>query len=250
MRTGLSYKLKLALLPLVVFPTMGGNLICTDEYDPSQFVETPPDHCPSWDTDCDAISTATETNNANAYLNLDTSTFDPNPSLALGQPRSGTLSNGLNLVNQGPGYYHYINDDSLDSDDWGVLHTINMIEGAGRDWLGDDMTPPRVGVGDLSLRYGGPWPDHSSHQNGLDVDIRYVRNDDLDTTLNIAEIDSVYYDLRATIILMNCLVDNGNIQVIFHDSVHSHVVGGPLMHWPGHSTHFHVRIEDPDGTSN
>jgi murein endopeptidase len=37
---------------------------------------------------------------------------------------------------------------------------------------------PRLGIGDLSRRFGGPFgPRHASHQNGLDVDVYYPRLD-------------------------------------------------------------------------
>ena len=161
----------------------------------------------------------------------------------------GWLENGLNLVNSGTGYYHYLGTDGIDTDDWGVLHLINMIEGAGRDWYDNFMTPARIGVGDMSLRNGGKWDDHSSHENGLDVDVRYVRNDNQDSSLNIAD-DQSHYDTAATSYLMNLFVFSASVQIILYDSVNAHLVGGPLLHWPGHSDHFHIRIDDPDGTNN
>lgn len=248
----------LLLLPIAAMATMETS--CKeDTLSPSDYTEQPPDACPSWDRDCDGISNAVETNDANSYLNLDTNAFNANPSIAHGCPCTsscyGWIENALNLMNEGTGYYHYRGPDAVDTDDWGVLDLINMIEGAGRDWDSDYRVPPRIGVGDLSWgdqytqQFGGPW-DHSCHQNGLEVDIRYVRNDGLDTSLNIAESDSVYYNPAATSFLMNRLIDHADIEVILYDSVHAGILGWPLLHWPGHSDHFHVRIEDPDGTGN
>jgi murein endopeptidase len=51
------------------------------------------------------------------------------------------------------------------------------------EYRGADPDAPRVGVADLSRRHGGRFGrnfgglGHSSHQNGLDVDILYPRED-------------------------------------------------------------------------
>ncbi len=160
MTKGWSYKLKLLLLPLVALFLMGSWFDCDD---PDESSEEPTDVCPSWDTDCDSISNAVETNDANSYLNLDTNTVDANPSIAHGCPCAGCgggwIDNALNMVNTGTGYYHY-NPERIDTDDWGTLHLVNMIEGASRAWYSDNRVPPRIGVGDLS------WGDKNTQQFG------------------------------------------------------------------------------------
>ena len=250
MRKGWSYKLKLLLLALGVFSTLGSG--CTD--DPEDYTEQPPDVCPSWDTDCDGISNATETNDANAYLNLDPNSPDANPSIAHGQPCNGTLEKGLNLMNEGYGYDHYNIDPPGDIDDWGVLHLINMIEGAGRDWYNNYWPPPRIGVGDLSLRYGGQFGIHSCHQNGTEADFRYVRNDGLEDPLNISTSDSIYFDVSATVALMSYLLDNSNsIKIYLSSYCRGKIIFTEIdtvYDTAGHHDHFHWRIQDPDGTGN
>jgi hypothetical protein len=98
-----------------------------------------------------------------------------------------------------------------------------------------------------SRQFGGYFSPHSSHQNGLDVDIRYIRNDGSEAPLNIAGPDSIYYDPDATVSVMNCLIANANVSMIFIDSVHAGLSGSILHNLAGHSDHFHVRIFDPDG---
>lgn len=247
-------EIKILVLIASVIITLG---VSCDLFDwLSGITETPPDTCPSWDTDCDNISNAVETNDANSYLGLRPDTADANPSIAHGSPCDGWIEKALNLVNSGTGYYHYLGNDIIDTDDWGVLHLINMIEGAGRDWYGSGYTPPRMGVGDLSWgdaqtqQFGGRFDPHECHQNGLEADFRYVRNDGQEISLNIAGPDSIYYDPGATAELMNSLIANGTITVIYIDTVHAYLVGDILEHRVGHSDHFHVRIEDPDGTGN
>jgi len=265
MRKGWSYKLKLMLLPLVAVSTMGNR--CDWFTTPYTITEQPPDECPWWDRDCDGISNAVETNGANSYLDLDTAVFDANPSIAHGWPCStqcvgtecGWIENALNMVNTGTGYYHY-NPEKIDRDDWGTLHLINMIEGTGRDWY-NNRPPPRIGVGDLSWgdqntqQFGGYWSDHICHQNGLEVDIRYVRNDGLEVGLNLGTADSIYFYVGATVALLNYLFNNSNPDKIY---VSSYCRGKIVFTGidtvydatGGHDDHFHLRIQDPDGTGN
>jgi hypothetical protein len=133
---------------------------------PEQVSETPQDSNPSWDTDGDSFSNAVEMNNANDHLFLDPDVCDENNSLALGLPCStmcgqaegGSIAGAVNLVDQGPGYYHYLGTDVTDTDDWGVLRMICLIEAGGRLWDNSSWCPPRIGIGDLSLGggyYGG-----------------------------------------------------------------------------------------------
>jgi murein endopeptidase len=220
-------------------------------------IDTPSDPMPYYDTDGDGISNAVETNSANAHHGFDTTVVDANPSIAHGTPTDGWLEGGINLPDQGRGYYHHYGIDPVDRDDWGTLTLINMVEGGGRNWM-DLYFNPRIGILDMSLQNGGPFTnyynpdslDHVSHQNGLDVDVRYVRNDGQEIGLDIASADSIYYDPQATADLMNSLIQNGNVTVIFIDTAHAHLEGDILQDLEGHSNHFHVRIEDPDGTGN
>ena len=115
------------------------------------------DKCPYYDSDCDGLSNATETNDANSAVFLDPDTWDANPSTAhgrhcdsCGQDSCGYISGALNLVDAGTGYYHYNGPDATDTDDWGVAHLLLMIEMASRDYHRNGYPPPGVGVGDLS----------------------------------------------------------------------------------------------------
>lgn len=143
------------------------------------------DSKPYWDSDGDTISTAVEleSHNRQSY-GFDTTIFDHNPSIASGTRSNGQLLNGLNLPDTGFGYIHYLNQDIKDSDDWGTLSMINVIEQVGREFrrkpcqtfysLADFL--PREQPGDMSRQLGGAFSPHVEHQNGLDVDVRYVRN--------------------------------------------------------------------------
>ena len=138
---------------------------------------------------------------------------------------------------------------------------MRMLEGAGRLWESAEMSPPRITVNDISWgnniseQFGGPFPPHSSHQNGLDVDIRYVRTDDAEAPLNVAD-DPESHDQFATSHLISYLNQRGKlVKVIVSSKV---MLDNPdpfssalVIDDDGeHDDHFHVRIADPDGTDN
>lgn len=245
----------LAMLMLEIFLIVNfSGLSCNRK------TEVPPDTKPYWDTDGDKISNAVETNNANSYLGLDPNVANPNPSIAHGSPCDGWIEKALNLVDAGTGYWHNRGSDPVDTDDWGVLDFINMIEGAGRQWFGSGYTSPRITVNDLSKgdastqQFGGPFPPHSCHQNGLEADFRYVRNDGNEWPLDLGDTVQIkYYDGVATAALMTYLFNNGNAiyiivsplcEIEFENITAVYDASG------NHNDHFHLRIEDPDGTGN
>lgn len=123
------------------------------------------------------------------------------------------------------------------------------------DWEVNSDFSGRFGVLDLSLQDGGDWtPDHESHQNGLDVDIRYVRKDREETPLNLAE-NLEEFDVVATVKLFEALWygSDGSYTHIFVDAltgIQEKESPYIIEHLAGHHHHFHVRIKDPDGTEN
>ncbi len=177
----------------------------------------------------------------------------PGLCVAHGTPTNGWLEKPYNMIDTAIGYYHYLPEDNCD--DWGTLELINMIEGAGRDWDAEYNDGSSIGVGDLSygdleyLYFGGPFEPHGSHQNGLDVDMRYMRTDGARSGINIALCPDDY-DNGKTQDLIDYLEANANINVIYVDMDHAFLSGRYLEHMSGHSDHIHVRIVDPDGTGN
>ncbi|MCD6249474.1 MAG: hypothetical protein J7J98_03985 [candidate division Zixibacteria bacterium] len=226
---------------------------------------TPPDAYPEYDIDGDGISNAVELNDANSYLGLDDQSWNANPSIAHGTPNDGWIEHALNLPDQGAGYWHNRGTDPVDKDDWGVLSMLNMLEGAGRDWLFYREPPPVITINDISEGdettqvFGGYWSDHpgGSHQNGLDVDIRYIRKDNELQGLSLkTQAGRDAYDAPATARMLTDLIRNGSIIKIILSPHHS-------LRFPpdtsrayvvvtdtSHDDHIHLRIEDPDGTNN
>lgn len=225
----------------------------------------PPDRNESahpWDPDGDSISTAVEIDQANAHFDFDTSRVDPDPSRALGQPSAGRLEGGINLPDVGDpvtAYLHTQGSDAPDADDWGTLALINSIEGAARQFHLQECldeqssTAHPAQVLDMSLRNGGFFPPHVSHQNGRDVDLRYLRTDDTGR-LDLREADSVLYDQIATAQMIQCLISTGRVELILYDSVRTGIFGpaSVMVHDASgsHSNHLHLRITEPDGTKD
>jgi hypothetical protein len=239
--------------------------------------------CSWWDTDCDNISNAVEKEPANAEYQFDTLQANPDPSMALGQPNSGgSLTGGLNYPDDNAGTYEFRPNppgyqyfdaryDQPDSNDWGTGSLINAIEFVGRERdpvlsstpdcydrsVAAQRTPAtRFAVGDMSKRGGGAWyhsydgaTRHGSHQNGRDVDIRYLRVDRNEMPLDIS-LSPSSYDTAGTLDLMECFVWSLRIDLIYVDSAslgfwNPSGQNRPLVHLSGHKSHFHVRILQP-----
>lgn len=250
---------------------------CGDDVSGDPGGQPPPSgpQCPAWDTDCDDISNAVESNSANSHHFLSLTVKNTNNSRAHGPTGSGGwLESGFNLPDQGTGYFHYRGTDPPDYDDWGVLHLINLFEASGRTWnkkatncgqWGSTWCSRRLqyGVGDTSLRNGGQFPPHATHRNGLDGDLRYHRRNTTsdEGTADVCTTDQ--HDLASTLDLVNILISEfaynkqtGKVVQLIINQCVGITDGNPNDHFvitkaaTDHKDHFHIRIEDPDGTSN
>lgn len=198
-----------------------------------------------WDVDGDGISDRVERNNS-AFHGFDSTRCDRDPSAATGQPAGGALLRGVNLVDEGDGYVHLRGTDPVDTDDWATLALVNCLEAVGREAKTLDV---RLTVNDLSRRPGGRFQPHRSHQNGLDVDVRYVRRDGRVAPLDIRQSPGAY-DAVLTQALMQSFIRQCDVSVIFADLpslnfTNDEVDRPVLVQAPGHTNHFHVRLRGP-----
>lgn len=211
---------------------------------------------PDWDRDGDGLSTGVELDPLNAEYCLDTLRVSPDPSQAVGLPWDGSLSGGLHLPTapEGAGYYHEPGGDAANTDDWGTSSLIALLEEAGRCWLrylgGATEARPRLGVLDLGLQQGGRFPPHKSHQNGRDVDVRYVRSDGKETRMHMGN-EPGAFDEVGTLELMLCFSRTSvPVELILVDAGFAgrfeDWTGGKIRGVSGHRDHFHVRIAHPD----
>lgn len=96
-----------------------------------------------------------------------------------------------------------------------------------------------AGIGDISLRYGGPMPGHSTHQTGDRIDIRPIRIDRIHKpvswTYSVSE-----YDHSATKMLCYYLMEEGAMSILFNDLRIIEEIDG-VQPYEGHDNHLHVR---------
>src|SRR5690606_28371648 len=120
--------------------------------------------------------------------------------------------------------------------------------------------------------HGGDISGHASHENGLDVDIAYFRNDhsEQDPEITSGFIErfvrngklSANFDLERNWTFIKALTRTGRISRIFTDRViknalcrYAESLGElkteeealrRLRHWPNHTDHWHVRLTCPE----
>jgi hypothetical protein len=174
-------------------------------------------------------------------------------SKAIGLPWSGRLVRGVQLPAEGPDWFTWDPVYNRTPDRgwrrYGTDALIRTLLAALRTYRQAHPWAPRVGIGDLSRRHGGPFGavygglGHASHQNGLDVDVWYPRADGTERrAMKVSQVDRP---------LAQALVDafrEGGAQKLFvgpHLGLHGPAaIVIPLVH---HDDHVHVRIPPPPG---
>jgi len=103
-------------------------------------------------------------------------------SRAVGSPSAGRLVRGVRLPGAGSEFFtwdpllHRVPNRA--DRRWGTDELVRVVLRVVREYERAHPGAPRVGIGDLSRRRGGPFgPKHASHQNGLDADVYYPRRD-------------------------------------------------------------------------
>ncbi|HET9520747.1 MAG TPA: penicillin-insensitive murein endopeptidase [Candidatus Limnocylindrales bacterium] len=123
---------------------------------------------------------------------------------------------------------------------WGTSSATAWIEAAGAVTVKAGYG--RVAVGDVSLEHGGDIPGHETHERGLDVDLRLMR-DANDQCTRAGNYRLASYDRTATRALVKAIraVAPGHVKLIyFNDPV---LVGEGLTRArAGHDDHLHVRF--------
>lgn len=140
------------------------------------------------------------------------------------------------LASPGQGYYSY----KPATNQYGLSETIRALQTIGSQWHRAHPSGPRIGIGDISLKGGGPMPGHASHQKGVDIDIRLVRNDGQEAPVTYKQAG---YSRALTQELVNLIRSNGvlSVQYIFFND--PQVTG--VQKWPNHDDHLHVRFYPP-----
>jgi murein endopeptidase len=160
-------------------------------------------------------------------------------------PYAGRLVNGTQLPLRGPDWVSWnpISDRSpnLPTRLYGNEHTIRAILSVTHAYRAKHPHAPRVVIGDISRKGGGPIDDHASHQTGLDVDVYFPRRD---RTLR-APTSHGQIDVRLAQDLLDRFLAAGAQTIFVGASTGLHGPSGVVVPWPGHDYHMHVRFPPP-----
>jgi murein endopeptidase len=169
-------------------------------------------------------------------------------SRAIGLPHAGSLRGGVRLPRDGA---HYFTWDPIRKQRpnrpwrrWGTADLVRVTLEVVRDYAAANPRAPRVAVGDLSRPHGGDFgpefgrPGHVSHQNGLDVDLYYPREDGRE----VAPASADQIDQRLSQDLVTRFVEAGAEKVFVGPN--TGLTGPPEVVVPlvNHDNHLHVRL--------
>ena len=158
------------------------------------------------------------------------------PQITRAMPAGTNTSVNTPLPASGPGFRRY----GAPNRQFGRPETIRALEAIGTAWHMAHPDGPRMTIGDISFQGGGKMPPHVSHQQGVDVDIRPLRNDGTEGPVTFTD---PAYSRALTQELVNLIVNNGVLRVryiFFNDPAVSSV-----RKWPGHHNHLHLRFYPP-----
>jgi hypothetical protein len=176
-----------------------------------------------------------------------------------GQVNNGWLAGCGAKMNplDGTGYKYYqastatqFGEDTYSSPEW-AHRTIKEV---GANWYTLHPNGPRLQYGPIGTKCGGPSAAHpqGTHQNGLNIDMRYLRNTNTEGPLDIVTQSSIY-SKSLTVELLNLFVSTGRIQSMTlspqSNITQSDVPGVPLVfdQQGNHNNHIHLQLLDEDG---
>ena len=171
-----------------------------------------------------------------------------NRATSLGLPYAGSLVDGTRLPVEGPDWITWNPaTESVPNAPWrlfGHERTIRAVLAVTAEYRAANPGAPRVVVGDISFRDGGPMTDeHVSHQNGLDVDVYYPRLDGAPRVPGAP--DEV--DRRLAQDLVDRFVAAGAQAIFVGYSTGLHGPAGVVTPYANHENHMHVRFPPPGG---
>lgn len=186
---------------------------------------------------------------------------------------NGTLIHASQFPNEGSNFVKIFRPLNRS---WTTTDLQLILEKVSAQMSTDFPAGERLQVGDLSAEEGGPISDHKSHQNGLDVDLVYYRNNKIEEdpeAIGKFTVDSSFekfvlkgkvtenFDIKRNLRLMQLLEKTGRVDRIFVDQAiknlfctHLRKAGQfkenipmlrKLRHFDGHADHLHVRLTCP-----
>jgi murein endopeptidase len=165
-------------------------------------------------------------------------------SRAVGTPSAGRLVRGVQLPAAGVRFFTW--DPLLHRRPdrpgrrWGTDVLVRRVLRIVSGYAAAHPSAPRVGIGDLSRRRGGPFgPRHASHQNGLDVDVYYPRRDRTERPPRVA----AQIDRRLSQDLVDRFVAAGAVLVFVGPNTGLTGPAGVVETLWNHDNHLHARFE-------
>jgi murein endopeptidase len=110
---------------------------------------------------------------------------------------------------------------------------MTMLLWVEREWAAIDRR--KFGIGNIS-KADGPKNEHSSHMDGLQVDVRAVRKDGLQLPATWHDHE---YDQEATGRLIGIFFSHPLVKKILFNDTRAHP---RVLPWPKHDNHFHVEL--------
>lgn len=180
--------------------------------------------------------------------------------VGIGPPQNGKLVNGVQL----PPHQGY--SLKLPPSAYGTTHAVAHVVKAIDEFEKRSTYKPKLMMGSMSAKHGGPLTGHRSHQSGRDLDIRLPLKEDV---LEYAAVTPTRVDWAALWHLIESFDATGQVVVIFFDyemqeRLYKAAVAlgvdeerrkevlqwprgnkanlGFVRHSPGHAGHIHVRI--------
>jgi hypothetical protein len=114
------------------------------------------------------------------------------------------------------------------------------------------MNAPTLQIGDISQKGGGTFRRHLSHKVGKDVDIFFItdKRGNFDVPWNLTLAATAVKDMNVTHIFVDTPLKNYMTQYLnAHPEIpapereHMAKALSRMSYWPGHDTHFHIRID-------
>ena len=147
------------------------------------------------------------------------------------------------LPASGPGFYG--KPESWPDRQYGLAQTIAAIQTIAKAWQAKHPGGPRMGITDISFKGGGHMDPHASHTKGVDVDVRPIRNDGVESGTN-------YKDPSYSKSLTQDLVDTirGNSPMSIRTILFNGTGIKGVTPYTGHDDHLHVSFNVPSGSSS
>lgn len=152
---------------------------------------------------------------------------------------------------------------------WGTKATIKAVEKAVRLYQKRMPGGPKVRIGDISKKGGGPLRGHLSHQRGVDVDVGIIHKGSKRNAERFTHATTENLDVARTWALLKAFIDTQQVRVIFLDyalqkRLYKYAkskgvsedtldelfqyprgrgrTSGIVRHWRSHRGHLHVRF--------